>query len=372
MPKYDLKTGYPSLETVPKQRLQEIASQIILSGEGLQYGGDLLGIYSAREQIAHLLTDLYTLSVQPNELMLTSGALAAIDVACRMLTRPGDVVIVEDPTFFFVVNLFRQCYVEVVGVPLTDDGIDLDALEHLANEYGDRLRFIYTIPSYQNPTGVCASAANRAGLVELARRRHFHILEDSTYQPLYYAEPPPPPLKHYDAQGDIVLTVGSVSKVLMPALRVGWVWADNRHVAACRDYKMDAAASRLTNEIVAEYIRAGEMLPQIAAVRAFNQRKYQLMLDLCAEYLPEWLVWSKPEGGYFIWAELPENMTAAQVETIAHAHGVDFMRGSAAFVNPTTDRHLRLCFTYMEDDVLHDGVALLGQALSAAYRQSMR
>ena len=244
---YDLKLGYPDMQVAPRQRIAEITAEVLNAGRGWQYGGDLQGILPYREQIARFLTDASGVPVTPGELMGTSGALSAIDIVCRSLTRPGDVVLVEDPTFFFVVQVLRMSRVEVVGVPLCDEGIDLEALEGLAQRYGERLKLVYTIPSFQNPTGI--TATNRDALVRVAERHNFTLLEDATYQQLYYDVPPPPYLKLSDTSGHVV-TVGSMSKLMMPSLRMGWIWALPEQIEAFKKFK-DDAGSTLTFEIVA-------------------------------------------------------------------------------------------------------------------------
>jgi DNA-binding transcriptional MocR family regulator len=362
---YDLRTGYPDLSIVPKERLSQIAAQVIQSGRGLQYGSDLQGILPVRERVAGFLTGMYSTSIEPDELMITSGTLAGIDVVCRTMTRPGDVVVVENPTFFYVVNLLQMSRVEVVGVPVGADGIDLQRLEALAQQYGDRLRMVYVIPAFQNPTGVCATAENRAELVRLAAQYDFYLAEDATYQPLYFNQPPPPPLKQFDAGRGRVFTMSSVSKILMPALRMGWIWAQPEQVVACKSFKGDAAPSLLTSQILADFIESGEFPQQVERARDLYRHKYQLMLNVLDEHLPDWLEWNQADGGFFVWARLPEDLTATQVREATRSRGVDFMRGTVASIDPPDDRYLRLCFAMLPDDELRAGARLFSECLKS-------
>src|SRR3954451_15445248 len=174
IPVYDLKTGYPDINLVPRERISEITAEVLRSGRGWQYGGDLQGTLATREPLARFISEVSGVSVTPDEIMITGGALTAIDILCRSLTQPGDVVVVEDPTFYFVAQVIRMSHVEVVSVPLTSEEIDLDALAALCDRYGERLKVVYAIPSFQNPTGI--TATNRAGLADLARQRNFTVI----------------------------------------------------------------------------------------------------------------------------------------------------------------------------------------------------
>lgn len=361
---YDFKTGYPPLELIPREHLSAITARIIESGRGWQYGGELQGKLPIRQQVARFLTDLYGIDVLPDQLMITTGALAGIDIACRTFTRLGDVVVVEDPTFYYVVGLLKMSHIEVVGVPLTAEGIDLEALAKLADQYGERLKLVYSIPSFHNPTGI--NATNRAGLARLAAERDFIVLEDATYQPLYYGAPPPPLVKTHDASGHVV-TVASVSKVLMPSLRFGWLWAQPEQVQMLKRFKGDGAPSTFTAEIVADSIASGMFAEQVDRARALYARKHDLIIAALDRHAPAWLDWSAPGGGYFIWATLPEPLTAAQVLPLAQARGVDVFRGSDCYVNPPHDRALRLCFAMLDDALIEPGIAALSEALTAAY-----
>ncbi len=328
---YDFKTGYPPADLIPRERLSAITARIIESGRGWQYGGDLQGKLPIREQVAHFLSDLSGVPVLPDQLMITNGALAGIDIACRTFTQPGDVVVVENPTFYYIVGQMKMSHVEVVGVPLASDGIDLTALAALADQYGERLKLVYSIPSFHNPTGI--NATNRAALAQLAAARDFIVLEDATYQPLYYGAPPPPLLKTYDTSGHVV-TVASVSKVLMPSLRFGWLWAQPDQVRAFKQFKGDGAPSTFTAEIVADCIASGMFADQVEQARALYARKHERMVAALDRHAPPWLDWTAPGGGYFIWATLPEPLTAAQVLPLARERGVDLFRGSDCYVNP--------------------------------------
>jgi DNA-binding transcriptional MocR family regulator len=362
-PDFDLKTGYPDLALVPHARLLEHIGAIFDEGRGMQYGGSLQGISRTREVIGGFLSRMLHAHVPPDELIIVPGTLFAIDMICRTAARPGDVVLVESPTFYYAVNLLRMSGVEIVGVPLSADGIDLDALDDKLTDYAGRVRLLYTIPTYHNPTGLCASADNRAGVVALAAKHDVLVLEDATYQPLYYAEPPPPALKTFDSGGEQVVLAASVSKILMPSLRLGWVWASPAWVKRFMAHKSDGATSSLTSAVVVDFIRSGEIDGQLDHARALYKRKHDRVVETLRAHAPDWLRWNAPNGGYFIWATLPDRLSASQVEAAALARGVAVMRGSEAYVQPPNDQMLRLCFAMLPDDQLAAAVETLCEVL---------
>lgn len=364
MKPYDLNLGYPELAAIPKDTLAGIANELLCNSQGLQYGGDLKGVTFAREEVARFLSDQTGDPLDVANLMLTTGSVHGIDVVCRSLTQPGDVVIVERPSFFFAINVLRMSHVELVSVPLCADGIDMDGLQSLIERCGSRLRLLYTIPSYQNPTGLCATADNRQKLVALAQQHNFVVLEDSAYQFLHFDTPAPPMLRHYAHDSDHVVTVGTFSKLLAPSLRQGWIWATPEQIDLFTRYKSDASASLLTCELLTEYLRRGLIQGQINYLRGFYREKARRMIDAMHKYLPTWVSWTIPAGGYFVWLTLPEACTASQLRTVVQARGADFMPGQTCFIEPTADRYIRLCFAYVNADALETGIAILGESLA--------
>lgn len=361
---YDLKTGYPDTSIVPRERLAALTTETIASGRGLQYAGEVMGAPHARAQIARLITDLYAVSspVDMEEVMVTTGALHSIDIVCRALTSPGDIVIAESPTFFYGVTTLKMSRVQVIGVPMTPTGLDTDAVEAVIQQYGDRVKLVYTIPAYHNPTGICMSVETRRRLLELAQRYGFTILEDATYQPLYYGEPPPPILKQFDDSGCVV-TVASVSKILMPALRVGWIYATPDKMPAFLNAKGDGGTSLFTSDVVSAYIDSGEFPAQIERVRRFTAPRYEAMVTALDQFAPSWLKWDAPGGGYFVWGEVPPEVSIRRLHAAALRRGVDFFPGAASYADGQDDSHMRLCFAYVEADQLRGGVALLSEIM---------
>ncbi|MAU09166.1 MAG: hypothetical protein CL607_05040 [Anaerolineaceae bacterium] len=364
---YDLRTGYPNTEIlVPHEKLAAIAQDLLLTDRATQYGGILQGPLMPREQIAKWLTANATQPATPEQLVITSGAIAATDLVCRTVTEPGDIVVVEDPTFYYMINILKMSNIEVVGVPMTPQGMDLEALAGVVEQYGERLKLVYSIPSYHNPTGVNASPENRKKLVELAQQNNFTVLEDTTYQWLYFDSPPPPLCRHYDNGSGHVVSVGSFSKTLMPSLRLGWIWAaDEAHAQSFTKFKGDSVASTLTSGMVGEFIAQGQYDTQLEYARNHYAERCGVLVEALQKVMLDYVQWDVPQGGYFVWMTLPEHIKAQDVLELSQARGADFMPGRLAYVDGADDRYMRVCFTMMDDEKLQTGAQIIAESIEA-------
>lgn len=364
---YDLRTGYPDTSIlVPHETLGDIARQLIQENLATQYAGLLIGPERSRDTLAQFIAGMTGATLTADNLIITAGAINGINIACRGLTQPGDVVIVEEPTFYFIVNILRASHVEVVSAPMTDQGVDLNAVADLATQYGDRLKMIYTIPSFHNPTGIVATEANRRELVKLAQKHDFVIVEDTTYQWLYFEDAPPAMCQAYDETGEHVVSVGTFSKIMMPSIRQGWLWTSSSKVKQFTNF-CDSSVGALAAEMVAQFIRQGHIQPQLAHARAHYAERCHAMAAILQDCLPDWVQWQKPGGGFFFWMTLPEGVSSMAVLEQANARGVDFMPGKMSFVNRDSapDRYLRVCFTYNDIDKLEQGARLLAESLQS-------
>lgn len=365
MIQYDLKTGYPNLDLIPREQLSAIAAELFTQDRPTQYVGDMRGDTWTREQVGAMLTATTRHTVDVPDLQITAGAISSIDQVCRYITKPGDIVLVENPTFYFIIHKLELSHVTVMGVPMAEDGIDLDALDAICKEYGERVTMFYAIPSFHNPTGYTYTDAKRRGLVEMAHKHNFTIVEDSTYQLLYFGDTPPPPmLREYDTASGRVITVGSFSKMIMPSLRIGWIWATPPQVDELLPYKA-TATSVFMSQLVGRMIADGHLWGQLEHAQGLYGGKHNIMLNELAAHAPPGVRWTKPNGGYFIWMTLPDGQTATDALAKMHALGVDAAPGQRAFVNgEAPDNTLRLCFALLPDDAVAEGTRRLCEALS--------
>jgi 2-aminoadipate transaminase len=364
MATYDLRTGYPDTQRlVPHRILSDITSELLLNDRGTQYSGTLVGPVAEREALADFITQVAHDSAHPDHLLMASGALEAINIVTRTVAQPGDVLVVEDPTFFFVLRLFHAAHLTIETVPMTPDGLDLAALEALAQRYGERLAALYTIPSFHNPLGVTTQPAHRQALVRLAQQYDFTVIEDATYQWLHFDEAAPPLCSHYDDSDEHIVTVGTFSKIIMPAIRQGFIWSTPEQIKRFSAFK-DFTVSTLNAGLLGEFIRRGHIHTQLENARLLYKEGRDNLCAALQAHLPDWVQWSRPDGGFFVWLTLPEQMQAEKLLEIAKTRDLDFMPGHAAFAKEVPDRYVRLSFTMCHGDDLHAAAQRLADCLN--------
>lgn len=363
---YDLHLGYPDTKRlVPHALLSEITSQLLLNDAATQYSGTLVGPPVAREALAQFITRYADDEAHPDALLMSNGALEGINIVTRAVCQPGDVVVVEDPTFFFVLRLFRAAHLHIETVPMTPLGLDLDALEALAKQHGSRLSAVYTIPSFHNPTGVTTRVDHRQRLVQMAQQYDFYLIEDATYQWLHFDTPAPPLLSHYDDGSGHAITVGTFSKIIMPALRQGFIWSTPENIRRFTDFK-DFTVSLLNANLLGEFIRREHIDDQVLHARQLYKGGRDAFCDALDQSLPASVQWSRPNGGFFVWATLPDGLHATSIRDAAQARGLNFMLGQASYANAVPDNTMRLCFTVLPDDDLRTAAQILGEVIRDA------
>jgi len=362
--------GYPDPSVFPWNELQEI-SAALLDGhdlDALQYGptrGYARLIESAREVLASR-----GVHVPPAEIIVTSGSQQGIDLIARVLVNPGDVVLVELPTFTGAIAAFRNVQADLVGVRQDVDGIsldDLDAVSQREMRAGKRVKLLYLVPNFQNPTGSLLSLGKRGQLLEWAERRNVLIVEDDPYGLLYFegaaTEAETRPLRADDRSGR-VLYLNTVSKMLAPGFRVGWLVAPEVLIERFDTAKQstDLTSGILDQHIVDEALRRGVAARLAPRLRELYRHKRDVMEAELKARLGTHLTWSSPKGGFFIWATLLDGRTDMQLLDRALSHGVIFVVGSAFHVDGTGHDTIRLSFSAPSAERITEGVARLAKA----------
>ena len=371
----DLGWGHPDPALMPIEAVREATGAALtrFGPDALAYGagqgpGPL--IEWLRERIGR--TEGRTPA--PDELLITGGNSQAFDQVCGRCAQPGDTVLVEAPTYHLAVKILRDHPLHLVSVPLDDDGLDVDALAttiaRLKGE-GRRPRFLYTIPTYHNPTGTCLSTERRRALVALAIAEDFLIVEDDVYRELAYDGPAPPSLWSLAPIGR-VLRLGSFAKSLAPGLRLGWATGDPALIARMVQGGLLDSGGGINHfgaMTVATLCGVGAYDAQIARLRAAYREKRDALHAALSEFLPEGCTWMRPGGGFFIWLRLPPGRSAETVLAAAEERGMAFAPGSrfapADGAAPSGET-LRLAFSYYSPEQLHEAARLLGAALDAA------
>jgi 2-aminoadipate transaminase len=304
----------------------------------------------------------------PEDMIVTTGGQQVIDLVTKTLVDPGDVVICEAPTYPGAVPTFQSYEADVVQIEMDSDGMRIDLLEETLaqlEDEGRKPKFIYTVPTFQNPAGVTLSAPRRKRLVEIARERELLVLEDNPYGLLRYEGEPLPPLRALDG-GVYVLYLGTFSKILSPGIRLGWVVAPAPVLAKINLGKQaaDLCTSSLTQQVVEHYFAEGAWRLYVRDLCTLYRRRRDAMLDALAEFFPPEAEWTQPGGGLFIWATLPDFIDTEDLLAKAlQEENVAFVPGSAAYVDGRGGSSMRLNFSAASDEEIVEGIRRIGKVV---------
>ncbi|WP_375577406.1 aminotransferase-like domain-containing protein [Paracidovorax oryzae] len=364
--------GFPDSAMFDVEGIREASERALGEepGTALQYGATE-GYNPLREQLSAFMASKGAQGVRPEDLIVTTGSQQALDLLGKTLISPGDKVIVEGPTFLATIQCFRLYGAELVSAPVDGHGVDADALERLIVEH--RPKFVYLIPTFGNPSGALLSLERRRKILELAVRHQVLVVEDDPYGDLYFGEAPPPSLLALSAtvpgSRELLAHCGSLSKVLSPGLRVGWLIAPTELLAKatmCKQFS-DAHTSTFAQATAAQYLRSGRMPATLAKVRAVYAERAQAMGDALRRELGEAIDFVQPRGGLFVWARLTGAGGAVAdgnvLAKLAIDKGVAFVPGTPFFCANPDHATLRLSFATADVDRILEGVARLGQAL---------
>ena len=363
--------GFPDAAMFDVEGIREAVARALEvdPGSALQYGATE-GYGPLREQLAAFMRRK-GITVAPDGLIVTTGSQQALDLIGKTLISPGDRVIVEGPTFLATIQCFRLYGAQVVSAPIDADGVRTDELERLIVEQAPKL--IYLIPTFGNPSGALLSLERRKRVLALAVRHQVPVVEDDPYGDLYFGAPPPPSLLALSAavpgSRDWLVYCGSLSKVLSPGLRIGWLIGPAELLAAatmCKQFS-DAHTSTFAQATAAQYLQAGRMDATLAQVRSVYARRAQAMGDALRRELGAALAFTQPGGGLFFWARLTGAGGAiddgAAFARRAIEKKVAFVPGTPFFASSPDPATLRLSFATADVARIEEGIARLGAAL---------
>jgi DNA-binding transcriptional MocR family regulator len=364
--------GFPDSAMFDVDGIREASQRALAEepGSALQYGATE-GYQPLREQLSAFMAAKGAKDVAPDQLVVTTGSQQALDLLGKTLISPGDKVIVEGPTFLATIQCFRLYGAELISAPIDGNGVKTDELEKLIAEH--QPKFVYLIPTFGNPSGAMLSLERRRKVLELAVKCQTLIVEDDPYGDLYFGDAPPPSLlaltPEVPGSRDLVAHCGSLSKVLSPGLRVGWLIAPSELLAKatmCKQFS-DAHTSTFAQATAAQYLKAGRMPGTLAHVRAVYAERAQAMGDALRRELGAAVEFVQPQGGLFVWARLTgANGAVADGNVLAKRaidKGVAFVPGTPFFCANPDHATLRLSFATAGVDKIREGVARLGQAV---------
>jgi 2-aminoadipate transaminase len=354
--------GFPDPETFPRERIAALLQEFATAGESsaFQYA-PTRGLAGPLEAFADRLERLQGRRPAADELLITSGAIEALELVGKSFLDPGDVVVVEAPTYLGAIQSFRSFEAALVPVTLDEHGLDVEELERrLAG--GLRPKLVYSIPDHQNPAGISLSAARRAALVELARRHGFLVVEDVAYRELGFEESSPPSL--WSLGPDVVVQAGTTSKTFCPGVRLGWAVGPAEVAARLVAAKQltDQCAGALGQRLFEESERRGWIDEQLTWSRALYQRKAARMLQALELSLPEPARWTTPRGGFFSWLTLP-GVDTVELAGRAAEQGVAAVPGTLFYPDGRGVDSLRLSFSLVDEEKIDEGITRLGSLL---------
>lgn len=362
----NLGLGQPSPSLLPLAMVHEAATRRLGAGADplvLQYGA-IAGPESFRHALAGVLTRRYRWPVTASELLVTGGISSALAFASQVFARAGQAVVCGDPTYFLAKGIFESQGLPVVGVPVDDGGMQVDVLERRLAA-GLRPAFVYCMPSFHNPCGVCLEPARARRLVELAERHDFVVVADEPYVMLHFGEEPPACMMAYDEGRGRVLLLGSFSKILGPGLRLGWVHAAPELVERFSQHgalRSGGGLNPVVASIVEGVIESGALDRNIDHLREVLRARARVLWEALRRRLPALAV-AEPRGGYFVWVPLPAGMDANELLARGEAAGVKFTPGSRCAVERDLRGFARLSFAFYEPKELELGVERLAAVL---------
>lgn len=364
--------GMPANSLFPIETVDEIWSGLSRGEKqvAMQYG-PTTGFPALIESLKTYLRSK-GLPIDDQGLIITTGAQQAINLLCKVLLDPGDVVVTENPSFIGALAAFLSYLARIESAPLDNDGIDIPRLEKVLDTHASKIKILYVNPCFQNPAGIIYSVERKKALLDLlsgcAAGRNLCLLEDDPYSELYFNENDrrlTVPLKAMGKGPVPICYAGSFAKIFGPGLRLGWLLGPKDIIEKCELAKqsMDACSSTFTQVIANDYLRKGKLPGYLQSVRTAFARRAATMLDALETHMPDEVTWTRPKGGFYIWVTMPEAIDATEVFNKAIAKRAAFVIGSAFDPGGTKNNCFRLAFSHTAEDSIVEGVKIIADAI---------
>lgn len=351
--------GLPAPELFPLADLKRLSGEVVdkYGADAFQYSLSM-GIPQLRSLLAKRATERGTPSNQDN-ILVTAGAQQGIELIARAFIDPGDYVLVENPTYVGALQAFNYYQAKYVTVEMDDEGMVVEQVEERLRQH--RPKLIYTVSNFQNPTGITMSQARRRALVDAAIKYNVPIVDDNPYGEIRFAGERVPTLKSYG--GDEVIALRSFSKVVSPGLRLGWINGPKQVMVQFEKVKQctDLHTSSFGQYLIYEFVNQGLLEPQIERIKADYLSKRNCMTQAMEQHFPDEVTWTKPDGGLFLWVQLPEHLSASALLPKAIEQKVAYVYGSPFFANGGGDNCLRLNFSNATLEQIVEGIKRLGK-----------
>lgn len=357
--------GLPAPELFPLEELSAVSTDV-MNTQGrvsLQYSATE-GYVLLREMIVSQLMSRAHVETSKEDILITAGSQQGIDFCAKIFLDEGDTVICENPSYLGAINVFNSHHAKYVTIPMDEHGMVVDELENVLAS-GVKAKFIYTIPDFQNPTGVTMSLERRKKLVELSKHYRIPIIEDNPYGDVIFEGERIPAIKSFDKDGWVIY-LGSFSKILCPGLRIGWICAtqDILHKFILLKQISDLQCNNLTQREIGQFMQTYDISKHITKIIDVYKVRKKLMLDKMAEFFPQNIKYTNPNGGLFTWVELPEHIDAAELLVEALKENVAFVPGAPFFPNGGNKNFLRLNYSNMSEANIEEGIKRLSFVLN--------
>lgn len=359
--------GLPAPELFPVEEMKEATDKVYAEHgqQALQYGA-AKGVTELRELILKRVKEKENVDAKLENVMVTTGSEQAIDLVGKAFVNPGDTVLVEEPTYLCALDVFRSYGANFVSVPMDDDGMKMDALEEALKAHPETA-LVYTVPNFQNPTGRTMPAERRKKFAELAAKYDVPVLEDNPYGDIRFAGEHVPSVKSFDHAGK-VFYMSTFSKILAPGFRLGWLVADPKVIEKLTVLKQsaDLHTDNLVQYVVTEFFKENDVDAHVKEISDLYGKRKQLMIDGIKKYFPKDVKYTDPEGGMFLWVEVPGVTDTVELFKQCLEHNVAFVPGDPFFAGKPQPGTFRLNYSNMQEDQIEVGLKRLGEALSQA------
>ncbi|MBB1062724.1 PLP-dependent aminotransferase family protein [Limosilactobacillus sp. WF-MA3-C] len=359
--------GLPAPELFPVERMKKATDKVYAEHgrQALQYGA-AKGVTELRELILKRVKEKENVEASLENVMVTTGSEQAIDLVGKAFVNPGDTVLVEEPTYLCALDVFRSYGANFVSVPMDEDGMKMDALEEALKQHPETA-LIYTVPNFQNPTGRTMPADRRKKFAELAAKYDVPVLEDNPYGDIRFAGQHVPSVKSFDRAGK-VFYMSTFSKILAPGFRLGWLVADPKVIEKLTVLKQsaDLHTDNLVQYVVTEFFKENDVDAHVKEISNLYGKRKQLMIEGIKKYFPKNVKYTDPEGGMFLWVEVPGVNDTVELFKQCLEHDVAFVPGDPFYAGKAQPGTFRLNYSNMQEDQIKVGLKRLGEALTQA------
>ena len=365
--------GMPNNDLFPVKEIDEIYNDLdpAIKKNAFQYG-PTPGYPPLLDSLREFLRQK-GLPVDNNKLLITTGSLQAINILTKEFVDPGDIVMLENPSFIGAISVFKSYLARMESVPLLNDGIDIGILKKKLGHLPEKPKLLYLIPNFHNPAGVTYSSEKRKELLSTIAGKDIVIIEDDAYNDLYFddeAKIMSAPMKNKEPKNVTICYTGSFSKILGPGFRLGWLLVNEEIYAKCELIKqaMDACSSNFTQVLANEFLKRGLISEYLSKLRAEYKERMEMTDHALLRNMPDFVKWNKPNGGFYFWLEMPQNFNSSDILVDSIKNGAVFVSGKTFDPSNLKNNNLRIAFSNMNKEDIDKGIKIISNSILSYYK----